>query len=80
MKVFIVHDSAGKIIASVIPLPGDLNFGVNPPPGMHLHIFEAADMEEGKSREFQADIHNNHVIDMFSGEPALIKRMRKSGK
>jgi hypothetical protein len=73
MKVYVMYNDSGAIGGTFAP-PIGRNIRVRPSDGLSVHLHEAPSVSAKERRAYLSDLHNNHWVDMSSGEPKLIRR------
>jgi len=75
MKVFIIHDEAGRIQGTVAST--EQNVGIRVPAGSLVHSRDETDLAGSELQRYLRDLHENHRVTT-PGEPALV-RVRPRG-
>ena len=75
MRVFIIHDDAGRIRGTVAAT--EQNIGIRVPPGFLIHTRDERDLTGSDLQRYLQDLHKNHRV-ATPGEPILV-RIRPQG-
>ena len=78
MKIFVIHDDAGRIRGTVATDNG--NLGVKPTGGLRVHGFETGDMEESEKKKYLQQLHFGHRVELTAGEPRLVAKKEKAAR
>jgi hypothetical protein len=77
MKVFIIHDDAGRIRGTLAVSSKTPNVGMKPVGGLRVFVTEAAEMDDAELQRFIHDLHNNHQVNMTVSEPLVVRTKTK---
>jgi hypothetical protein len=78
MKIFVIHDDAGRIRGTLAASPGIVNVGVKPLGGLRAYATEVVDAVGLERQRFIHDLHTNHRVSMASETPALVRTKEQS--
>jgi hypothetical protein len=77
MKVFVIHDTSGRIRGALAAASGSTNIAVKGTSDLRLHTMEVADMEDAERRRFLTDLHKHHRVIVGPAGGMRVRDKRK---
>ena len=73
MKVHIIHDDAGNIRGTLIPLSDETEIGVRVASPLGVLLIDRADMPDHEKQRFLADLHSLHKVQLDQNKLTLMR-------